>query len=86
MNLLRVIEEYRKCDNKHIGRYTLKIDAKTITHVLSDLVLNEDDYEDEIFDPYILSKYQVEKLYPFLEDNTNFDFGNNIYELMCYEN
>lgn len=86
MKLIRVIEEYRKLDGKHIGRYYLNIDAKTITMVLEDLILNENDYEDEVFDPYMLTENQMKKIYPFLkEDKLVFDYKNNIYELMCYE-
>ena len=53
--------------------------------LLKDLKLNEDDYPWEIFDSYILTENQVIKLYPFVEDDFKFDFVNNIYELMCYE-
>ncbi len=85
MKLLRVLEEYRKEDNKHIGRYRLNITPTNILELLKDLKLNEDDYPWEIFDPYILTENQVIKLYPFVEDDFKFDFVNNIYELMCYE-
>jgi ribosomal protein S15P/S13E len=87
MTLIRVIEEYRKNDDKHIGRYHLNINPETIIKVLDDLVLNKDDYENEIFDPYFLTESQIKKLLPFLEekDGINLDYDKYIYELMCYE-
>jgi len=80
MKLLRVIEEYQIKDEKHIGRYELDIDTETMLKTLSDLVLNQDDNEDEIFDPYFLNENQIRKLYPFIKGEFNFDFENNIYE------
>lgn len=85
MKLERVIEEYEKKDDKHIARYVISLEANEILNLLDDLVLNEDDFPDEIYDPYFLTESQVKALLPFLNQPLHIDFGKRIYELMCYE-
>lgn len=85
MKLERVIEVYRKTDERNIDTYVINLDAKGILDVLEDLVLNADDCPDEIYDPYTLTEDQIKRLRPFLEKPLIMDFENNLYELMCYE-
>ncbi|TYR37428.1 hypothetical protein FXV77_05335 [Sphingobacterium phlebotomi] len=84
MKLERVIEVYRKKDECHINSYVINLDAEGILEVLDDLILNEDDWPEEIYDPYYLTESQVERLKPFLTEPLHTDFENNLYELMCY--
>ncbi|AZA80694.1 hypothetical protein C1637_12290 [Chryseobacterium lactis] len=80
----RVIEEYSIIDEFVHKDYTLNITAKEILKVLDDLILYEDDNENEIYDQYDLTKEQIEKLKPFLENTFNEDFDKYIYQLACY--
>ncbi|TJY66425.1 hypothetical protein FAZ19_05745 [Sphingobacterium alkalisoli] len=65
--------------------YIISLDADGILNILDDLILNEDDFPDEIYDPYTLTESQVKKLIPFLDKPLSLDFENNLYELSCYE-
>ncbi|WP_164126227.1 hypothetical protein [Sphingobacterium luzhongxinii] len=85
MKLERAIDVFRIKDKSHIGSYVLDLDAQGILQVLDDLVLNEDDFADEIYDPYTLTENQVKKLSPFLKEHLVIDFTQNLYELMSYE-
>ncbi|HMR19611.1 MAG TPA: hypothetical protein PKA53_09965 [Sphingobacterium sp.] len=85
MKLERVIEVYRKRDERNIGTYIINLDAEGILDTLQDLVLNDDDCPDEIYDPYTLTESQVKKLIPFLQTSLHIDFESNLYELMCYD-
>ncbi|WP_374464574.1 hypothetical protein [Chryseobacterium sp.] len=80
----RVIEEYSILDEYIHKDYTLNITVEEILKVLDDLVLHEDDYENEIYDQYDLTKEQVFKLKPFVENDFNEDFDKYMYQLACY--
>lgn len=84
MKLERVIEVYRKDDDSHIGTYIVDLDATGILNILVDLVLNDDDFPEEIYDPYYLTENQIKSLLPFMECHPEIDFERNLYELMCY--
>lgn len=60
--LVRVIEEFKNEDDKLHKEYILNISTKEILEVLDDLILNQDDYLYEIFDPYNLITLQFHKL------------------------
>ncbi|HMR19612.1 MAG TPA: hypothetical protein PKA53_09970 [Sphingobacterium sp.] len=85
MKLERVIEVYRKSDERNIGTYVINLDAEGILDTLKDLVLKEDDYPGEIYYPYCLTESQVKKLIPFLQTSLHIDFENSLYELSCYD-
>jgi hypothetical protein len=85
MKLLRVIEEFRNEDEKLQQEYILNITTEKILEILDDLILNEDDLPNEIYDPYDLTISQVEKLKPFLEESLKENFGLYSYQLSCYE-
>lgn len=80
----RVIEEYSKSDEYLHKDYTLNMTAEEIVKVLDDLVLNEDDYEYEIYDQYDLTKEQIQKLKPFLKNDLNENLDKYLYQLACY--
>ena len=82
--IIRVIEEYNKNQDFLHKKYILKITPKEIIKTLDDLTLNKDDYEDEIYDPYILDELQIQKLKPYLVDSLNEDFVKYDYVLSCY--
>ncbi|MDV7697042.1 hypothetical protein N6B72_08920 [Chryseobacterium soli] len=85
MKLVRVIEEFSKKEEILHKEYKLDITSKQIITELDDLILNEEDYEDEIYDPYNLTEVQVQKLKPFLKEFLQEDFKKYTYELGCYE-
>jgi hypothetical protein len=85
MKLVRVIEEFRKEDDCLVKEYLLNISSEKILATLDDLVLNDDDYTDEIYDCYFLSEDQLKKISPFLTEEINADFDTYIYQLSCYE-
>ncbi|WP_449389408.1 DUF7683 domain-containing protein [Chryseobacterium lineare] len=81
---MRVIEEYCKSDGFLHKDYILNITPAEIIKTLDDLELNEDDYEDEIYDSYILDNVQIQKIKSFLLENLNEDFDKYEYLLACY--
>ncbi|WP_187478098.1 hypothetical protein [Amniculibacterium sp. G2-70] len=85
MTLVRVIEEFNNTDEKLNKEYILNIAAEKILEVLDDLVLNEDDYPNEIYDPYDLTISQIEKLKPFLNEKLEENLEIYSYQLSCYE-
>lgn len=85
MKLVRVIEEFNNSNDFLNREYILNLTAQEILDVLDDLVLHEDDYSDEIYDPYDLTPQQIEKLKPFLNDKLKEDFEKYSYQLGCYE-
>lgn len=85
MNLIRVIEEFRKSDTSLQKEYLLNIKTKDILKILNDLKLNEDDCPHEIYDSYELTKNQIRKLKPFIYENIEVDTQQYYYQLSCYE-
>lgn len=85
MKIVRVIEEFRKDDDYLVKEYILNIDPEKILATLDDLVLSDDDYPDEIYDNYFLSKSQLKKLVPFMTEEINPNMDKFIYQLSCYE-
>ena len=77
---------YDKITEENILTVYLNITSLKILELLNDLVLNADDYPEEIYDPYILTKFQVVKLL-YYADRTDLsvDTEKFIYELNCYE-
>jgi len=85
MKIVRFIEEFSKKEEILHKGYKLEITSKQLIAELDDLILNEEDYEDEIYDPYNLTEVQVQKLKPFLKEFLQEDFEKYTYELGCYE-
>jgi len=85
MQLIRVIEEFRKEDECLVKKYIVNISVEKILETLDDLVLYDDDYHDEIYDSYFLSEDQPKRISPFLTEEINADFNTYIYQLSCYE-
>lgn len=85
MKLERVIEVFRKKDERHLGTYIININAEGILKVLDDLTLNQEDSPDQIYLPYYLTESQFNRLKPFLKEPLHADFENNLYTLECYE-
>lgn len=85
MVLVRAIEEFNNSDEKLNKEYILNITPEKILEVLDDLVLNEDDYPNEIYDTYDLTLPQIEKLKPFLNKKLKEDLQKYSYQLSCYE-
>lgn len=85
MKLIRVIEEFKNSDDSLNKEYQLNISAEKIVEILDDLILNQDDYPDEIYDPYLLNKSQIEKLIPHLKEKLKYDISKYEYYLSCYE-
>jgi type IV secretory pathway component VirB8 len=83
--LVRVVEEFNNEDEKLHKEYILNISTEKILEVLDDLVLNEDDYPNEIYDPYDLTISQIKRLQPFIEEPINENFKLYSYQLGCYE-
>ena len=59
MGVFRVIEIYDKMSEKNISTIHLGISSHEILTLLVDLVLNFDDYPEELYDPYFLDERQV---------------------------
>lgn len=85
MKRVRAIEEFSKKEEILHKEYKLDITSTQLLKELDDLILNEEDYEDEIYDQYNLTKLQVQKLKPFLKELLKEDFEKYTYELSCYE-
>lgn len=86
MSLIRAIEVYDKISEENILTVYLSITPREILTLISDLVLNADDSSDELFDPYILTKSQVDKLLEYVgKTDLLVDTEMFIYELNCYE-
>lgn len=86
--IIRLIEEYSNSDDSLNNEFELEITSEQILFYLNDFILNKDDYPTEIYDSYLLSISQIEKLKPFLKVNKAFypDFSKFSYYLSCYEN
>jgi len=86
MSLIRAIEVYDKISEENILTVYLSITPREILTLISDLVLNADDSSEEQFDPYILTKSQVDKLLEYVgKTDLLVDTEMFIYELNCYE-
>ena len=85
MKLVRVIEEFSNENEKLHKEYILNIRSEKILIILDDLILNENDYPNEIYDPYDITIDQIERLKPFLEEPLTEDFKLYSYQLSCYE-
>ncbi|ASW74903.1 hypothetical protein IQ37_12605 [Chryseobacterium piperi] len=87
MGLARVIQEFSKEEEEEVlhKEYELEITSTQLLEELGNLILNEDDYKDEIYDQYSLTQLQVQKLKPFLKELLKEDFEKYTYELGCYE-
>lgn len=85
MKLVRVIEEFSNENEKLHKEYILNISTEKLLKILDDLVLNEEDYPNEIYDPYDITIEQIERLKPFLEEPITEDFNLYSYQLSCYE-
>ncbi|WP_326981913.1 hypothetical protein VUJ46_16995 [Chryseobacterium sp. MYb264] len=85
MKLVRVIEEFSKKEEILHREYKLEITSTQLLTELDDLILNDEDYEDEIYDQYNLTEQQVQKLKPFLKEFLKENFEKYTYELGCYE-
>ncbi|WP_413533408.1 hypothetical protein [Empedobacter brevis] len=87
IKLIRYIEEFNNSDDRLHHEYELEISVEQILTELDDLILNKDDYPNEIYDPYLLTNLQVEKLKSFLKQKNSLkqDFHKYSYFLSCYE-
>ena len=83
---MRAIEVYDKISEENIRTVYLNLTSRKILTLISDLVLNSDDSSEELFDPYILTEYQVDKLLDYVgRTDLLVDTEKFIYELNCYE-
>ena len=85
MKLVRVIEEFSNENEKLHKEYKLNISSEKILKILDDLILNENDFPNEIYDPYDITIEQIGRLKPFLEEPLTENFKLYSYQLSCYE-
>ena len=71
--------------NKNLFTINLDLTAQEILPILTDLVFNENEYEDEVYDPYILSKTLIIQLLSCIGyDCEKVDTDRYVYELNSY--
>ncbi|MDM1072850.1 hypothetical protein HX001_10155 [Empedobacter brevis] len=85
MKIVRYIEEFNNSNDKLNNEYILDITPEKILEVLQDFKLNNDDYPNEIYDSYLLTILQLNRLKPFLKDKLEENILKYSYYLSAYE-
>jgi hypothetical protein len=86
MKVNRVVEIYDKISEENVASVLLEMSSHDILNLLDDLMLNINDYPNELYDTYLLNKSQVLKLLNHMgRNNLMIDTSKFIYELNCYQ-